>query len=345
MESINLYCGVWDFTGEIRGISAFRYDSERGSAVPVTVAGGGYGGQCIMAFSGNNMLVSVTELGSGGTIVSYRIAPDGSLAELSALQTKSVKLSYICADPDGRYVYVSSMGDATVKMIRIYEDGRLELKDEQYLTGHGFTPRQVSARIHCCMISPDGKYLAAANLGGDEFALFQVDRQNERLLLSCTVPAGAGCGPRHMAFHPSGELLYALTEMGNRLYVFRVENGRLLERAVYPVMDPAGRQDGMCADIIVSRDGKYVYVSNRGQDTIAVFRTAGMTGFFDDVRYYPAGGENPRGLCFTPDELGVLSANHTTGTIALMDRDPESGALSNPRIIAKVPKAGCVRAC
>ena len=344
----NLYCGSWDFKGEIGGIGAFRSmgTEDPVSLEPVDVTGGEYAGQCNLAFLREDLLVSVTEVAKGGTVISYRIGENGMLAELDALRTQSGKLSYISADPAGRYVFVSSMDDATVKMIRVEDSGKLVLTDEQYLTGHGFTPRQTEARIHSCKVSPDGKLLAAANLGGDETALFAIEKETETLQFLMTAAADGAKGPRHMAFSPAGEYLYVLTEMGARLYVYRIKENRLNETAVYPTMDPDGGKADQPADVIASRDGRYVYVTNRGQNTIAVFRTAGRNGYFDAVSYYPVGGDNPRSICFTPDEneTGIFCANCGSGTVTYLPRDPQTGGLGKPQEILHRPKAACVRA-
>ena len=344
----NLYCGSWDFKGEICGIGAFRNvgTEDQIGLEPVETTGGAYAGQCNITFLREDLLVSVTEVGKGGTVISYRIGKDGRLEELDAMRTRSGKLSYISSEPGGKYVFVSSMGDATVKMIRVEDDGKLVLTDEQYLTGHGFTPRQMEARIHSCKVSPDGKLLAAANLGGDETALFAIDTEAERLRFLMTAAVDGAKGPRHMAFSPAGEYLYVLTEMGARLYVYRIKENILKEIAVYPTMDPDGGKADQPADVIASRDGRYVYVTNRGQNNIAVFRTTGRNGYFDEVSYYPVGGDNPRSICFTPDnnETGIFCANCGTGTVTYLPRDPQTGALGKPQEILQRPKAACVRA-
>ncbi len=335
-----IYCGAWNFKGEVKGIKCFGPDAAAGLAEE-RVYGEAFAGQSILAVAGDK-LVSVCELGEGGIVVSYAIRPDGGLDELDALTFGSAKLSYVTAAPNGRYVFVSSMGDGTVKMIRVGADGKLDLTDEWKLTGHSVTPRQNQAKVHSVMISPDGSLLAAANLGADELELFEVDYGREVLRLTASVPVDAGREPRHLAFHPSGDYLYLLTESGNRLYVYQVCSGRLRELAAYGTLDPAAEPGGAAADVVVSPDGRFVYSSNRGQSNIAVWRVMD-SGLLDSAGFFSCGGKSPRGLNLTPDGKELLCANNDSGTVTVLPLDADTG-LPGPAVCSvKAPFAGCVR--
>lgn len=134
-----LYCGNWDFKGEMKGIHSFRFDPAFGKLLD----NGVYGelcGQSMLAIA-NGYFLSVCELGSEGHVVCYAIGEDGSFAQRSVLDFSSPKLSYIKADSRGEYVFVPSMGDGSVRMIRILDDGSLECVYETFLTGQSVTPR------------------------------------------------------------------------------------------------------------------------------------------------------------------------------------------------------------
>ena len=341
MSLRDLYCGAWNFKGEIKGIKAFTADAETGRLVLLGVYGEEFNGQSILALRGDR-LVSVCELGSMGRVVSYRLAPTGEAEVADHLDFASPKLSYVVFAPDGRHVFVSSMGDGTVKMIRVAADGKLTLTDEWLLTGHSVTKRQSFAKVHSVMISPDGKLLAAANLGADELEVFAVDQEKETLRLRQSLPVDFGREPRHMAFHPSGKWLYLLTEGGNRIYVYRVRDGRLTELAAYDTLDPDGKQEGAAADIVVSPDGRFVYSTNRGQSNIAVWRVLD-SGLLDLAGYRDCGGKGPRGLNLSPDGAWLLSGNNDDGTVTVLPLDPESGLPGAPVQTLEVPSVGCVR--
>ena len=334
-----LYCGAWNFKGEIKGIRVFWSDKK--GAVTDLGACGLQPGESILCIAGK-YVVAVCELGREGKVVSYAIRDDGTLEEKDCLQSSSSKLSYCTASPDGKYVFVSSMGDGTVKMIRLGGDGKLTLTDEIQLTGHSVTPRQNQAKVHSCMISPDGSLLAAANLGADEVELFSVDYEKERLHLSCSRPIDFGKEPRHMAFRPDGKYLYVLTEGGNRIYDFLVRGSKLQELAVYDTLDPDGEQAGAAADIVVSHDGRFVYSTNRTQSNIAVWKVL-ESGRLDIVKFVPAGGKGPRGINISPDGETLFCANNDEGTVTILPLDRESGIPGTPEKSLPVPFAGCVR--
>lgn len=346
-----VYCGSWKISrggpaasGETaKGVKCLRPDPETGTLADYGTFAETLMGQSILTIAGD-ILVSVCELAEGGKVVSYQIQPDGTLEQRDILESSSAKLSYCIASPDRNYVFVSSMGDGTVKMIRIGEHAKLTLTDEYRLTGHSVTQRQAQAKVHSVMISPDGRLLGAANLGADELALFRVDYEKERLRLACTKPVDWGKEPRHMAFHPSGNYLYLLTEGGNRLYDYRVmENDTLLELASYTTLDPSLPATGMAADVVVSKDGRFVYSSNRGQSNVAVWKVL-ENGLLDVVAHVPCGGKGPRGLHISPDGGELLCANNDDGTVTVLPLDSLSGIPGAPTAIAQVPCAACVRA-
>lgn len=346
-----VYCGGWSnfrgevagFKGEVKGVRCLRLDPETGALVDNGLYEESLLGQSILTIA-DDVLVAVCELGKGGKVVSYQIQPNGALELRDVLEFSSAKLSYCVASPNKKYVFVSSMGDGTVKMIRIGENAKLTLTDEYQLTGHSVTPRQAQAKVHSVMISPDGNLLGAANLGADELELFKVDYEKEILRLVCSKPVDWGKEPRHMAFHPSGKYLYLLTENGNRIYDYRItQNNQLQELAVYSTLNPNEPACGAAADIVVSKDGRFVYSSNRGQSNVAVWRIL-ESGLLDSVAFVPSGGKAPRGLNISPDGKELLCANNEDGTVAVLPLDTVSGIPGAPTAIAQVSCAACVRA-
>lgn len=335
----NLYCGAWSFKAPVSGIVSFALKD--GAFVQTGVFGDDVEAQSILTVAGDH-LVSVSEKRGGGMVVSYRILPDGSLEKRGTLSFGTPLLSYVAASPNGRYVFVSSMGSPSVKMIRLGADGDLTLTDEWLLTGHSVTNRQETAKTHSVEVSPDGRLLAAANLGADEVELFKIDYEKETLRLIQSVAVDFGRQPRHMAFHPSGNYLYLLTEAGNRVYVYRLQDSRLTELAAYNTLDPNKAPAGMAADIVISPDAKTLYSTNRGQNNIAVWRTL-PSGLLDLVGHYDCGGEGPRGLHISPDGEILFCANNDSGTVTVLRLNQETGAPEGVVQTLHMPYAACVR--
>ncbi len=334
-----LYCGAWSFKTPVSGITAFSLRDGQweklgcfGSEIPA---------QSILAITGDELL-AVSERRDGGSVIRYRIQSNGALKTVGRLDFESPLLSFVAAAPNGKYAFVSSMGSNTVKMLRLEEDGGLALTDEWLLTGHSVTNRQETAKTHSVKVSPDGTLLAVANLGADELELFRIDYEKETLRLIQSVPVDFGRQPRHMAFHPGGGYLYLLTESGNRVYVYCLQNDRLTELAAYNTLDPNKKAGGMAADIALSADGRFVYATNRAQNNIAVWRTL-SSGLLDPVGHYDCGGEGPRGIDLSPDGKALFCANNDSGNVSILALNEKTGAPEGIIQTLDVPAAACVR--
>ena len=145
-----------------------------------------------------------------------------------------------------------------------------------------------------------------------------------------------------MAFSPDGAWLYVLTENGNRLYVFSVRGEKLREYACYNVLDPEDEQKGAAADIVVSRDGRLIYTTNRGQSNIAVWRVL-ESGLLDQAGFFPCGGSGPRGLHLSPDGKTLFSANNEGSSVTVLPLNPDTGLPGACVQTLPVPGAGCIR--
>lgn len=335
----NLYCGAWSFQTPTSGVCAFTLRG--GVWERLGVFGAEIPAQSILALRGRE-LFAVSERRDGGALVRYRIAENGSLETVGTLCFDTPLMSYVALSPDGRYAFTSSMGNSSVKMIRVESDG-MQLVDEWLLTGHSVSNRQERAKTHCVQVSPDGRLLAVSNLGADELELFSIDRERERLRLIQSVAVDFGRQPRHLVFHPDGKRLYLLTESGNRVYVYRLENDTLTELAAYSTLDPDKKASGMAADIAIRPDGKFLYASNRGQNNLAVWRTL-PSGLLDSVGFFDCGGEGPRGIALSGDGSTLFCANNDSGTVTVLPLDPETGAPGKPAQTLDLPAAACVRA-
>ena len=334
-----LYCGSWSFQTPPCGIAAFALKDSRWE--PLGTFGTDVPAQSILAFAGKDLL-SVSERRDGGNVVRYRIREDGTPEPVGLYTCDTPLLSYVTASPDGQYAFVTSMGSNRLKMLRLEEDGSLRLTDEKQFTGHSILNRQESAKTHSSRVSPDGTLLAVANLGADEVELFRIDRETETLTLTQSVPVDFGRQPRHMAFRPDGRFLYLLTEAGNRVYVFRVRDGRLAELAAYNTPDPDFAPGGYAADIGIREDGQFLYASNRGQSNVAVWRVL-PDGLLDLAGHYDCGGKGPRGLVLSPDGGTLFCANNESGNVTVLSVDPATGVPEGVRQVLDVPFAACVR--
>lgn len=284
--------------------------------------------------------------GSPGAVHAFRIVNSGAAVELVALNHQTSGGDYPChlaIDASGRWLAVSNYGTGSVAVLPIRHDGGLgEIASLQRHDGSGpNVRRQDGPHAHSAIFSPDGRFLLAADLGIDRVLVSEFRPDSGSLRRRGEAVTRSGAGPRHMAFHPEGAQLFVVNELDNTvtLYDWDARTGDLRERCTLSTLPP-GAPDSIAADIRVSADGRYVYVSNRGHDSVAVFD-------FDRSRLIRVavrngGGSWPRGLGLAPGGHHLLAANERADAVAVL-RLLEGGAdLGAPTSEIGIERPTCV---
>lgn len=226
--------------------------------------------------------------------------------------------AYVSVDRSERWVLAANYGGGTVRIWPIQEDGTLgPLSDEQR---PGLHP-------HCIVADPTNAYAVVTNKGSDTVSLYRFDSQRGKFWEGepPVVPVASGAGPRHLAFHPQGRRAYLVNELDCTVVTFAVEGARLSEvQTLSTLPTPRGEQD-TGADLHVSPDGRFVYVSNRGHDSIAIFKTneAGLAL----VGHESTRGHIPRNFCLLGEDR-LLVANQESNNVIGFERNRETGTLS-----------------
>ncbi len=225
--------------------------------------------------------------------------------------------AYVSVDREERFVMAANYNGGTVLVWPIADDGALGPVTEEIRTG---------IHPHAVLTDPTNQFVLVPNKGSDRVSLFRLDESLGKLLPldSDTVATAAGAGPRHLAFHPNGRRAYLMNELDCTLVVFAVEEERLSTLQVAQTL-PSGVAAGSTgADVHVSHDGRFVYASNRGHDSIAIFRTtdAGV----ELVGHESTRGRVPRNFCLLGEDL-LLVANQESCSVVAFERNPESGLL------------------
>ncbi len=183
------------------------------------------------------------------------------------------------------------------------------------------SPRQDDSHPHSSIISPDERFVYVANLGTDRVMIYQYD-QTQRKLVPAAVPffeMPDGTGPRHMAFSSDGKILYVVGELNNTVAVMQVsENGSFQQLQSLSTLPASFQEPSTIADVHLSKDGKFLYASNRGHNSIAVFKIDN-TGALESIGHVDTHGKTPRNFHITNDGNWMLVANQDTGNVALFD--------------------------
>ena len=206
--------------------------------------------------------------------------------------------------------------------------------------------RQASAHPHSATISPDGRFAIVCDLGLDRIVTYAFDPARAALEPSGVSPVATppGSGPRHFAFGPGGHQAYAINEISSTILAFdyNAGTGGLVQRQEISTLPPGFTGDSSAAEVAVHPNGRFLYGSNRGHDSIAAFRIEPEDGLLSPIETVPCGGRAPRHFAFSPDGRWIVCAHQDSGTLCSFGVDAATGRLTPTGSVIAVPLPVCV---
>jgi 6-phosphogluconolactonase len=233
-------------------------------------------------------------------------------------------------DPTERFLVVANYGSGAVVVMPISEDGRLEPVSQlvQLEGTPGPDPKQqASSHPHAVIFDPTGRFVIVPDKGFDRTFLFGFESGRLTPTEQAFVASAAGAAPRHTTFHPTLPILYVNNELDSTVTVFDWDAGRATERQVISTLAAGYSGPNTTAEIVAVPDGRYLYVSNRGQDSIAQFGIAPGSGLLHAIGNFPTGGSRPRFFTLGPDAKQLYAANQDSDDITVFDVDRATGGL------------------
>jgi len=299
-----------------------------------------------------NFLYAIHALAFGGKeneeVAAYEVeGRSGKLTLLNRQSSKGTASCYLDIDASGKTVVVANYSTGDVASYSIDEDGKLS-ESVSYFKHEGSSvdpKRQKGPNAHSIVVSPENRYVFAADLGIDKVMIYQLDP--ETATLTPNDPAFAklppGSGPRHSTFHPNGKVLYVINEMGNTVSVFgyNSKTGALTERQIISTLPKDYEEQSHTADLKITPDGRFLYGTNRGHDSIASYRI-GDDGKLTLLKIQPSLGSGPQNLAILPDGKHILCANMPGNNVVVFKIDPENGALTAIGDPIEVPMPACI---
>ncbi len=272
----------------------------------------------------------------------------GLLTEKAKVTSAGAGPAYVSVDSTGRAAFVANYFGGTVSSYRIESDGSLSqpvdtlnYKDAQF-GHHGPVPvRQDGPHPHSVFVSPDDRFLIVNDLGNDAISVFRIDPVTAKLTPSSPLLTNlrAGSGPRHIAFHPNGRWVYLINELDSTLDHFLWTTTHSLEHpqgllintntTVKTIAPGFPADKNTAAEVMISNDGRFLYASNRGEDTLVVF-AIGQGGALKEVQRIPCGGRTPRHFTFDPTFQWILCGNQDSASVTVFRRDLGTGQLAGP---------------
>src|SRR5712664_3022142 len=339
------YVGTYTTKTESKGIYGFEFDSDTGKLTPKGVAAETPDPSWVAVHPSGKYLYAANEAGKASTVSAFAVdAKSGKLTLLNQIPSLGEDPCYLSFDKTAKYLFVANYSTGTIAVFPILADGRLgehtALVKDQGATGPN-KERQEAPHAHWIETSPDNRFALVTDLGLDEMLVYKFDATSGTLTPNEPAFARlkAGSGPRHAVFYPNGNFVFAVNELSSMAtsFAYDVKKGTLKEIGTASTLPPgfSGRND--VAEAAVHPNGKFLYVSNRGNDSIAILSIDAAKGALAPVGGVPTGGKEPRHFAIDPSGKYVLAENQFSNNIVVFKIDPTTGGLTPTGQVVEVP--------
>jgi 6-phosphogluconolactonase len=356
-----VYVGTYTQEGsESKGIYAYRFDLDTGGLVPVGLAAETINPSFLAVDPNHRFVYAVNEISNykgekSGAVSAFAIDhATGKLILLNQVASRGGDPCYITIDKTGKNVLVANYAGGSVAVFPILEDGRLgEASAFVQHSGHGTNPqRQEGPHAHSIDLSPDNRFALVDDLGLDQTLIYRFDSAkgllaptNNEKSTETIAKADPGAGPRHLALHPNGRFAYVINEMHSAISAFRYDaaTGGLQPLQTISTLPKGFSGHDEAAEIQVHPSGKFLYASNRGHDSIAVFAIDGSKGTLTPIEYVSSKGASPRHFEIAPTGSLLFVANEKSDNIVVFRISLRTGRLTPTGTVLEVAQPVCVK--
>jgi 6-phosphogluconolactonase len=334
-----------------KGIYAYRFETTTGEVVPLGtdgLAAETENPSFLAVHPNQKFLYAVNEVSryegqNAGSVSAFSIdRAAGTLTLLNRVSSRGGGPCHLELDRSGKWLFVANYGGGSVAAFPVHDDGTLGEASAffQHAGASVNKARQGGPHAHETVVSPDNRFVLAADLGLDRVFTYRLDPAKGGLApgeppFAATAP---GSGPRHLAFRPDGKFVYVLSEMLSSVTAFRYEarRGTLAELQTLSTLPEGFSGDNSGAEIAAHPRGKFLYSSNRGDDSIAIFRIDAAKGTLTSPGRVPTQGKTPRGFAIDPSGRFLVAGNQNSGTVVVFRIDQQTGGLTPTGTVLQV---------
>lgn len=286
---------------------------------------------------------------AGGGVSAFSIRRDsGDLQLLNTESTRGGGPCHVLVDASGRCLLVANYGGGSIVSFTLSPEGRLSpaVSFHQHSGSSVHPTRQRGPHAHGAYPDPESRFALVPDLGLDRIVLYRLEAHTGRLSAhepsSAAMPPGAG--PRHLAFNPAGTHVYVVNELDSTVSVLRWDSssGTLTPLQQITTLPPGFEAQNTTAEIAVHPNGRFLFASNRGHDSIAVFQIDAETGQLNALGHRGTQGRTPRHFALDPTGQWLIAANQDSDNIVVMRVDRATGQLGDPRPPVPTPKPSCI---
>lgn len=347
-----VYIGTYTEGSDSEGIYLFQFDEESGELSAAGLAGISINPSFLALHPTKNLLFAVGETSEfsgakSGSVAAFKIDPaSGKLDEISRVPSSGTNPCHLVVDRAGKHVLVANYSSGTVAAMRVADGGELGARTAfvQHVGTGPDKARQEGPHAHSINLDVAGRRAFAADLGIDQLIAYDYSEEAGSLERRSHLALAGGAGPRHLAVAPGGKYLYLLNELSSTLAVIGYEPGSGETRQLQTISTlPEGfTGNNGTAEVQITPDGRFLYASNRGHDSLACFRIDAASGKLTLVEIEASGGAAPRNFGIHPGGKFIIAANQNSDSLKVFAIDQETGALAPTGHGAACPKPVCV---
>jgi 6-phosphogluconolactonase len=326
---------VGTYTGEkSKGIYAYRFDPDSAQADPIGLVAE-TGSPSFLAIHPNRRFLYAVNETQASTVTAFAIdSKTGRLRQLNQVSSRGSGACHLVVDKTGNTLFVANYSSGSVAAFPVRKDGSLgeAIGFDQHSGSSADSRRQRGPHAHCVALSPDNRFVAAADLGLDKVFMYHVDPRKSSLVANDPPFAQVkpGSGPRHFVFAPDAAHGYVINEMASTVTAFSYDAkaGALSEIQTISTLPSGFSGETTTAEIAIDAKGKFLYGSNRGHDSIAVFAIDSAKGTLSPIEHVSTQGKVPRNFAIDPTGAFLFAANQNSNNIVLFRIDANTGRLT-----------------
>ncbi len=347
--------GTYTDKGNSEGIYLFRFQTKTETLDPIGIIGEIDNPSFIAVHPGKHTLYAVSEVrgsihNEGGSVSAYKVHFDSLQATLlNKVSTGCAGPCHLTVDKEGQNVFVAHYTGGAVSSLMLSEEGRLEASKEViHHEGSGPHPRQKEPHAHSVNMDPSNRFALVADLGMDRVIVYARDSKTGHLETTENMSDAIlhpGAGPRHLALHPTKPFVYVINELDSTisLFSFAEASGFSAEKQIISTLPANFKGKNATAEIKISPTGKFLYGSNRGHDSLAIYAIDNETGILKLNKHQSTLGKNPRNFEIDPTGNYLFAANQDSNDVSLFRIDPQTGDLTPLKTKLNIPRPVCVK--
>jgi len=354
-EELTVYVGTYT-SGPEQGIFVCRLNMKTGTLTKVAGTGLGRNPSFVAVHPSRKFLYAVNEIPGdngvpgGGGVSGFAIDPKtGLLSPINDQSSAGAGPCHLVVDATGQVVLVANYGGGSVASLPLREDGKL-MPAATHIQHEGSSvnqQRQEKPHAHSINVDPGNRFAVAADLGTDKVYIYKLNAKSGTLSVNDPPFASVtpGAGPRHFAFHPGGKFTYVINELDSTVtaFAFNGETGALKPIQTVSTLPAGFAGNNTTAEVQVHPSGRFLYGSNRGHNSLAIFSVDAERGTLTAVGHEPTQGKIPRNFGIDPTGHYILACNQDSDTIVVFRVDLATGKLQATGSKIEIPKPVCVK--